>query len=308
MYDVQRYAVRLNDKNSRWKQSNVDISFDFKCRIRILVFALYSHSNVWLILVRQSSSKWYFLSVHSLVLPSHIKCRIPSHFFAALYKIQITSLSMSSIVVIWRYVYFLLFRSLSLFAVVLLLQSQEVHTHTHSDSLSILGRARAHKYERVRVRLYLHFEVYRSDMPFERLAAYFTVNANFIKTNGIPTIIHIILNSTATATIAVGCCFCVHVVFTWNLPTYHHRSSYIVRLLGTKVQFCFLRHVSYIVSTLCFCSCRRSISHSTHFSILCEYTHISKVSIANMLCYGVYTNNIFQINRCNANCPNAASR
>lgn len=128
---------------------------------------------------------------------------------------------MSSIVVIWRYVYFLLSPSLSLLVVVLLLQSQELHIDTHYDMLSILGCAREHKYERARVRLYLHFEVYRSDMPFERLAAYFTVNANFIKTNGIPTIIHIILNSTATttATIAVGCCFCVHVVFTWNLPS-----------------------------------------------------------------------------------------
>lgn len=101
-------------------------------------------------------------------------------------------------------------------------------------------------------------------MPFGRLAAYFTFNANFIKTNGIPAIIHIILNFTATAM----------AVWLLVLVTSSSPDTTIIIVLHTpawdKGSVQLSSPYPYIVSILC-CSCRRSISHST-FNIKFLYT------------------------------------
>lgn len=157
---IRRYAVEQNDKNSRWKQSNVDISFDFKCRIRILLFALLSHTNVRLILARQSSSKWYFLSVsvHSVGFAISYKM---SHTFTLL---RSTLQNSNHFTFNEFYCCHLTIRSLLALSLSLALCHRFAFvvsrvTHTTICSRYLGARAPAHKYERVCVRLYLHFEV-----------------------------------------------------------------------------------------------------------------------------------------------------
>lgn len=151
----------------KMKTIKLDISFDFKCHIMLVGF--YSHI--------------LFVSMFFCVLfASHPYNTKMSHSFtSALCKIQITSLSMSFIVVIWRWL---------LLADILLLS----RSHSLSCLLS-LSLNFSLQFAKKRV---FAFQVCRWKWyTIWKIGHILYLHVNFIKSNGIPAIIHIILNFAA---------------------------------------------------------------------------------------------------------------